>query len=168
MELAIPFIAMGGLYMITKQENNNVEELEEGFEGYHNLPNKNVHDENFPDKRPMETPELSVTEQLSQNNQYEGSAYSDKYFDKTKIENRDSSVITPMNDQSRSFTSLTGEKVDNSYFQHNNQVPFFGKKKTTPNFDANQNEGIMDTYLGKGSQHIEKKEQSPLFAPNDN
>jgi hypothetical protein len=168
MELAIPFIAMGGLYMITKQENNNVEELEEGFEGYHNLPNTNVRDENFPDKRPMETPELSVTERLSHNNQYEGSAYTDKYFDKKKIENRDSSVITPMNDQSRSFTSLTGEKVDNSYFQHNNPVPFFGRKKTTPNFDANQNEGIMDTYLGKGSQHIEKKEQSPLFAPNDN
>jgi len=174
MELMIPLVAMGGLYMITKQQNNKEDEIEEGFSGYHTLPNTNVPNENFPNERPLENPELSVTEKLSHDNNYEGTAYTDKYFDKKGIENRekrekrDSSVITPMNDQSRLFTSLTGEKVDNSYFQHNNQTPFYGSKKTTPNFDADQNEGILDNYLGKGSQQIEKKEQSPLFAPNEN
>ncbi len=63
---------------------------------------------------------------------------------------------------------MTGNTVDGEYFRHNNMVPFFGRKVTTRDFKANQNEGLMDNYLGKGSQHIDKKEQSPLFAPNDN
>ena len=167
MELAIPIIAMGGLYMISRQDNDNNnrqnEQEEEGFVGYSDLPNTNLPNENFPSERPMETPELSNTESLTHNNQYEGDAYTDKYFGKKGLVVESNPVTN-----TQKFTSLAGESVNNDYFQHNNMVPFFGRKKTTPNFDANQNEGIMDNYLGKGSQHIEKKEQAPLFAPNEN
>ena len=165
MELAIPIIAMGGLYMISKQQNNN-EDIDEGFVGYADLPNTNLPDENFPDERPMETPELSITEKLSHDNHYEGTAYTDNYFSKKGLV--DNNVGGAKTSNTQQFTSLTGETVNNDYFQHNNMVPFFGRKKTTPNFDANQNEGILDNYLGKGSQQIEKKEQAPLFAPNEN
>jgi hypothetical protein len=165
MELAIPIIAMGGLYMISRQDNNNRqnEPEEEGFVGYRDLPNTNLPNENFPSERPMETPELSNTERLTHNNHYEGDAYTDKYFGKKGL-----AVESNPATNTQQFTSLAGESVNNDYFQHNNMVPFFGRKKNTPNFDANQNEGIMDNYLGKGSQHIEKKEQAPLFAPNEN
>lgn len=166
MELAIPFIAMGGLYMISKQQNNREEELDEGFVGNIDLPNTNLPDENFPNEYPTETPELSQTEKLTHDNRYEGNAYTDNYFDKKGLV--DNNVGGKTTNSRQQFTSLTGETVNNDYFQHNNMVPFFGRKKTTPNFDANQNEGILDNYLGKGSQQIEKKEQSPLFAPNEN
>ena len=165
MELAIPIIAMGGLYMISKQQNNN-EELDEGFVGYTDLPNTNLPNENFPDEKPMETPELSTTEKLSHDNKYEGSAYTDNYFNQKGLV--DTNIGGAETTNRETFTSLTGETVKNDYFQHNNMVPFFGRKKTAPNFDANQNEGILDNYLGKGSQQIEKKEQAPLFAPNEN
>jgi len=166
MELMIPIVAMGGLYMISKQQNNRGEEVDEGFTGYQELPNTNLHNENYPDERPMETPELSNTEELTHNNQYEGTAYTDNYFSKKGLV--EENVGVKPNNVTERFTSLTGENVENDYFQHNNMVPFFGRKKTAPNFDANQNEGILDNYLGKGSQQIEKKEQSPLFAPNEN
>jgi hypothetical protein len=164
MELAIPIIAMSGLYMISKQQNNN--EADEGFVDYATLPNTNLPDENFPDENPMDTPELSRTEKLTHDNRYEGTAYTDNYFSKTGLV--DKNIGGKTTTDSQQFTSLTGETVNNDYFQHNNMVPFFGRKKTTPNFDANQNEGILDNYLGKGSQQIEKKEQAPLFAPNEN
>jgi len=169
MELAIPFIAMGGLYMISKQQNNRQEEediVDEGFVGYSDLPNTNLPDENFSDQRPIETPALSQTEKLSNDNRYQGNAYTDTYFDKKGLV--DNNVGGKTTSSTQQFTSLAGEAVNNDYFQHNNMVPFFGRKKTTPNFDANQNEGILDNYLGKGSQQIEKKEQAPLFAPNEN
>ena len=169
MELAIPIVAMGGLYMISRQQQANHHDQqqveEEGFVGYRDLPNTNLMNENYPSERPMETPEYSVTEKLSHNNKYDGQAYTDEYFTKDGMTAEEPKATTQTDNQ---YTSLTGEKVDNAYFRHNNMVPFFGRKKTTPNFESDQNEGLLDNYLGKGSQHIEKKEQSPLFAPNDN
>ena len=73
------------------------------------------------------------------------------------------------NNSSLDYTSLSGEKVSNSYFTHENMTPFFGAKNTARSINnSHQNESMLDTYLGKGSQHIEKREQAPLFAPNDN
>ena len=40
-----------------------------------NIPNKN-----YPTEYPIETPEYSRTEQLTNNNKYQGDAYTDKYF----------------------------------------------------------------------------------------
>ena len=167
MELAIPIVAMGGLYLISRQQqaNNHEQQEEEGFVGYRDLPNTNLMNENYPNERPMETPEYSVTENLSHNNKYDGQAYTDEYFNEHGLVMKEEQAKQEGN---TNYTSLTGEKVDNEYFRHNNMVPFFGRKKTTPNFESDQNEGLLDNYLGKGSQHIEKKEQSPLFAPNDN
>ena len=47
-------------------------------------------------------------------------------------------------------------------------VPFFGRKNTSRNLDNSSNDSILDNYLGKGSQQIEKKEQAPLFNPSEN
>ena len=165
MELAIPLVAMAGLYMASKRQNNRNEDSTEGFV---DLPNTNTANINFPDENPDESPELAVTQRLAHNNSYDGTAYTDNYF------KGNGSKTTPAVNQShphnfgKMHTSLTGESVGQDHFTHNNMVPFFGRKKTTRDFDADQNEGLMDTYLGKGSQQIEKKEQAPLFAPNDN
>ena len=47
-------------------------------------------------------------------------------------------------------------------------VPYFGSKTRTVNTGANSNEGLLDNYTGGGSQNVSKKEQSPLFKPDEN
>ena len=189
MELAIPLIALGGLYIVSKQ--NRDEEGEEGFVGYQDLPNTNIPNKNYPSEYPIETPEYSRTEKLTHDNHYEGGAYTDKYFSqlsnqineatnenlvnnsKISLDNGQSSSVgmiekENLQNQGLEFTSLTGEKVSNDHFRHNNMVPFFGGKNTSKSDNPDGNESILDNYLGKGSQQIDKKEQAPLFAPNDN
>jgi len=182
MELAIPLIAMGGLYIASKRRANDDEQEcdnEEGFVDYKYLPNTNLPNVNFPSEYPVKSPSLDTTQKLSHDNKYTGGAYTDKYFglsdpkdihDPNRWGKHNSTTVSTqqLNHGENSFTSLTGDAVNGEYFKHTNMVPFFGGKVTTRNFKADQNEGLMDSYLGKGSQHIDKKEQSPLFAPNDN
>ena len=53
-------------------------------------------------------------------------------------------------------------------FTHNNMVPFFGAKIRGRGPDSNQSEFLLDNLAGSGSQIIRKKEQAPLFRPEDN
>lgn len=53
-------------------------------------------------------------------------------------------------------------------FTHNNMVPFFGAKIRGRGADKNQAEFLLDNMAGTGSQIITKKEQAPLFRPEDN
>jgi hypothetical protein len=45
--------------------------------------------------------------------------------------------------------------------------PYMSTKMHTHNAE-NSNETILDNYVGSGSQHMSKKEQSPMFNPNEN
>jgi hypothetical protein len=63
----------------------------------------------------------------------------------------------------RTFDSLTGDKVDSSYFQHANMVPYFGSNIRTRFAEDNTNESVLDNLVGTGSQIQSKTEQSPLF-----
>lgn len=82
MEIAIPFLALGGLYLISNQNSNKNENLDEGFENKRwQLPNENIPDKNYPEEYPVNVPELDRTSFLSVNNRYDGgTAYTDKYF----------------------------------------------------------------------------------------
>ena len=53
-------------------------------------------------------------------------------------------------------------------FTHNNMVPFFGAKIRGRGPDKNQAEFLLDNLAGTGSQIIRKKEQAPLFRPEEN
>lgn len=164
MELAIPGIALGLMY-IMKGQSNNTSEQEESFANQNALPNTDIPNRNYPDEYPIRNEELDQTSALSTVNQFEngGSVYTDKYFNANMVAKREQGT----NEQTE-FYSLTGEKVGGSYFSHNNMVPFFGAKMRTQGAGPNSNEGILDNYVGNGSQTISKKEQAPLFAPNDN
>jgi hypothetical protein len=164
MELAIPGIALGLMY-IMKGQSNNTSEQEESFANQNALPNTDIPNRNYPDEYPIRSEELDRTSALSTVNQFEngGSVYTDKYFNANMVAKREQ-----VSNEQTEFYSLTGEKVGGSYFSHNNMVPFFGAKMRTQNPGANPNEGILDNYIGNGSQTITKKEQAPLFAPNDN
>ena len=160
--LAIPFIALGGLYIISNQ-NKNIKSYNEGFE----LPNTNVPNRNYPNETPVINVETDLTSKLSTVNQYDTpSVYSDKYFNP----NVQNSLVNKqgLNQGDAKYYSLTGDKVNASYFEHNNMVPFFGSQLRTVRTEANSTESILDNYTGSGSQIIRKTERAPLFAPQEN
>lgn len=161
MEIAIPLIALGSLYVINNQKEN--------FET--NLPNEDIPNKNYPSEYPIISEDKDLTSKLSRDNKYEGKAYTDKFFNPNSETSLLGNPNKPVLDGSKNpalYTSLTGQEVDSTYFQHNNMVPFFGGNLRTRHVDNNSNESILDNYNGTGSQIIHKQEQSPLFSPHTN
>ena len=165
MEFAIPLVALGSLYVINNQKKNETQEAFQNVNEY--LPNTDIHNKNYPSEYPVVVPELEQTSKLSTTNKYQGAAYTDKYFNPES--NSQYSSVQPSNSNvsGSSYYSLTGEKVDKNYFQHNNMVPFFGSIVRTKHTDSNSNESVLDAMSGAGSQIFSKKEQAPLFAPGE-
>jgi hypothetical protein len=161
MEIAIPLVALSGLYLINKQSNKK--NTINSFESFKNqeLPNTDIPNVNYPEEYPVVSSELQQTSSLSTNNKYDSPyTYTDKYFD--PLVYADSTA-----NQNSSYKSMTGASVDGSYFQHNNMVPFFGSNIRSRHTENNSNEGVLDNMNGTGSQIFSKKEQSPLFSPHD-
>ena len=173
MELAIPLVALGGLYIVSKSSKKTPEKSIHSYENFDNreLPNINIPNKNFPSEYPIKSVENDQSSRLSTINKYDSpSVYTDKYFNPGSNVDK-VNAYSPMGskqEQSALFTSMTGEKVDSSYFSHNNQVPFFGGQIRYRSADANSNESTLDNYVGSGSQIVTKTEQSPLFRPGEN
>jgi len=150
MEIIVPVAALAGMYFLNKTTQNGPESFE---------TNINIPDVNYPSN--VDNSEgVDASESL---NYYNGeSVYTDKYFqpDTNSLSN------TNLNSQQK-YDSMIGKKVDPSYFQHNNMVPFFGAKLRTNHKEPSSNEGILDNYAGSGSTIINKKEISPLFSPHE-
>lgn len=155
MELAIPIIAFTGLYMASKEPKENFK---------NRLPNTDIPDQNYnyagEDKQDPQLLENNTSKLSTLNNYDSNTAYTDKYFQGKNL--------YPKTSGNNSFTSMTGKQVNASYFEHNNMTPYFGSKNRSTILEAESSEGILDTYSGSGTQHINKKEQSPLFSPQDN
>jgi len=179
MELAIPALALGALYLVTnqssssstssKQYSNSVSNREGyediGYEGI--LPNADVPDINF---REVINAETDLTSELMTVNKYDTPhVYTDKYFDPASIAqmNRDLGNFKG-GSSNQDYTSLTGDKVNADYYQHNNMVPFFGSTLRTRIVNENVNEGLLDSMQGAGSQYLSKTERAPLFSPSEN
>jgi hypothetical protein len=169
MEIAIPLLALGSLYIAThKSDEPRGKEGFPGSEGFRpnskRLPNTDVPNRNYPDEYPIISPDVDQTSLLSTVNKYDGaSVYTDKYFNPEGL--------GPSPDAGKSdsiYYNLTGQKVNTEYFKHNNMVPFFGSSVRSRLSDDNANEGLMDNMVGTGSQNFSKSEQSPLFSPSDN
>lgn len=160
MEIAIPLFALSGLYLVSNQSKK------ENFKSKESLPNTDVPNRNYPSEYPIVSTETDQTTALSTNNRFSnpGGVYTDKYFNV----NNDSNVMKGNISSQSQYYSLTGEKVDGNYFQHNNMVPYFGSNIRSRHVDANTSESVLDNYTGSGSQYIRKSEQSPLFAPSEN
>jgi hypothetical protein len=163
--LAIPVIALGALYMVSNQKKGNGE----AFTNRNNLlPNTDLPDSNFqseasPEIGSIETDRSSL---LSTVNRYDGpDVYTDKYFNPNR---NPLSVAADTSQGERRFDSLTGDKVDSTYFQHNNMTPYFGSNVRSRIANENTGESILDNMIGTGSQIQTKVEQSPLFSPSEN
>jgi hypothetical protein len=171
MEVAIPLLALGGLYVISNQDKK---EAKENFNTYNSLPNTNIPNRNYPSEYPVQSADLDRTGKLDHDNRYDGTAYTDKFFNTNSpgnLANKERGGAggdMPPLKGSEQFMSLTGQPVTSDYYSHNNMVPFFGSKIRSRKFEPNANETILDNYLGTGSQTIEKTERAPLFAPSEN
>jgi hypothetical protein len=168
MEIALPLVALSGLYLINNQskKQNSINSYE-AFSNKNQLPNTDIPNKNYPEEYPIKSSEMDQTSNLSVNNKFDSQGvYTDKYFDPylnpaiNKPKTTDSTTSK--------YYSLTGEQVDSTYFQHNNMVPFFGSSIRTQHANANSNESVLDNLNGTGSQIFSKKEQSPLFSPHEN
>lgn len=159
MELAIPLIALGSLYIVSNQAEKSKKCSAEGFKG---LPNVNIPDRNYPPSDSYVS-ETDITSEKATLNKYDGpSAYTDKYFNPLTKNSMTANKIAADNNQ---YKSLSGNEVDADYFKHGNMMPFFGGKIRT-SAEPKSNEAILDSYLGTGSLQIAKTENSPLFNPN--
>jgi len=167
MELAIPALALGALYLVTNQ-SSILPKKSEGYEGI--LPNTDVPDANYPEDRGVISADMDLTSELMTVNRYDTpKVYTDKYFDPAAIAqmNRDLGNFNG-GASNPEYTSLTGDKVNAEYYQHNNMVPFFGSTLRTRIINENSNEGLLDSMQGAGSQYLSKTERAPLFSPSDN
>lgn len=168
MEVLIPLLALGSLYVVSGQTKSSSSQNAdiEGYEGA--LPNTDIPDTNFPENYFVTNAETDLTSKMMTVNKYDTpQVYTDKYFDPASIAqmNREASNFNGGSSNSN-FTSLTGDKVAGDYFQHNNMVPFFGSNLRTRIINENSNEGLLDSMQGAGSQYLTKTERSPLFSPS--
>jgi len=189
MELAIPLIALGGMYIVSNQPTNhssnkpkknvhfnlqNESNLENNTENFTNmgirtnlgvktdnyLPNVNIPPENFPVTKINQLVD-TIQEYPNPN------VATDKYFDQNLYEKkvRDGQRV---GNNPQQIYSMSGDYLDSKQFKHNNMVPFNGGKIKGNTYHANIAESVLDNMIGSGSQVIKKIEQAPLFKPEEN
>jgi len=179
MEVAIPLIALGGMYVISNSSNSNsktnsksnsnhnkknVKMSQEGFENYgkktNYLPNTDIPPQNYPIENLNQLRD-TVQEYPNPN------TATDKYFNQNYFEKKERQGLQVGNTPQEVY-SLTGDYLNSKEFKHNNMVPFYGGKIKGFTYDMNVSESLLDNMAGTGSQMIKKVEQAPLFKPEDN
>ena len=173
MELAIPLIALGGMYIVSNQTPSKSCDTEKGKtqkisqENFTSmganrnyLPNTNTPPQNFPVSNIIQ---LVDTVQEYQN----PNAATDKYFDQNLYQQKVRNNVS-VGQNPQQIYSMTGNYLDSEQFKHNNMVPFNGGKVKGNTYDVNIAESVLDNMIGSGSQTIKKIEQAPLFKPEDN
>ena len=177
MEIAIPLIALGGMYVVSNQSNENCvkKEIRQqnqekftnmgirsnlGVKADNYLPNTNIPPQNYP---------VSNINQLVDNVQEypNPNAATDKYFNQNLYEQKVRNHV-PVGQNIQDVYSLSGNYLNSTQFKHNNMMPFNGGKVKGRTYDMNINESVLDNMVGSGSQVTKKIEQAPLFKPEDN
>ena len=175
MEIAIPLLALGGIYVVSNQKKKESSENKENIykkqklqpENFSNmgrntnyLPNTEVPPQNYP------VTNLNQLSDTVQNYPNPNTA-TDKYFDQNLYEqNVRKGISVGRNPQE--IYSLTGNYLDSEQFKDNNMVPFNGGKVKSYTYDTKFAEVILDNMVGNSSQTIKKIEQAPLFKPEAN
>ena len=157
MELAVPLIALGGLYVASNQENKKEAYVNMG-KSVNSLPNSEPLPVNYPKTTPIRN--------NNPNKYINPNTVTDKYFNQSAyMENKNGPDQFGNRSKTNNVTSLTGESMSKNDFKHNNMTPYFGGKIRGSTQNPNVSETILDNMSGSGSQYVKKQEQSPLFAP---
>ena len=167
MELALPVVLIGGMYVLSNQDDTKKVTQQENKpkEGFvanrtntkakqRKLTNTQIPERNFPKQG---------TSELIKNVGYypNPNAATDRYFQSKGYEEK-------AKENKNVYTSLTGNQVSATDLNHNNMVPFFGSSVKQNTRDLGHNESRLDNLNGSGSQIIHKKEIAPLFKPEEN
>jgi hypothetical protein len=146
MEVAIPIIALGSMYVISNQNK----EKKEGFlsNNSRRLPNTYTPPQNYPTEN-KKAVRQNILSYSGANPDTDLKPYNPAGNVKSEI-------------SEKSFSSLTGNSINPNELKHNNMVPFFGSSITQ---SQKGYEGLLDSYTGAGSQRIEKQSQAPMFKP---
>lgn len=163
-EIAIPLIALGSMYVISKQENQTKEQFTNmGKVGHHNLTHQTpTLDINYPNIKPVGNENVMRYENPNQ--------ITDAFFNENYVVEH-IETINPNDSVGggiKPVVSLNGRPIDRSEFKHNNMVPFFGSKIKGASSSYDTSEQILDSKQGQGTHFISKTEKAPLFQPQDN
>ena len=176
-ELAIPLVALGGMWVISQFENKN--KNGNSIKGTSNTDmatyNGSITESYVNLNKAKITSAFPTPKNVTQNNNINyypnANQSTDKYFNENNFEkvsaqaNINSGVG---NNKNTTITSMTGHTMDKGEFKHNNMVPFFGSKIKGATADFNGRESILDNLQGNGSQQKRKEEVAPLFNPETN
>lgn len=169
MELAIPLIALGGMYVISNQSSQNNEPFKKEMrrENFGNMGKKSNYLPNT-DTPPQNFPVANLNQLVNTVQEYPNpNIATDKYFNQNVYENKvNQGKMVGQNPQQ--IYSISGNYLNSEQFKHNNMVPFNGGKIKGYTYDMNIAETVLDNMNGSGSQVIKKIEQAPLFKPEDN
>ena len=161
-EIAVPLLALGGMYIASKQKKDKTE-------GYTNIKNNNYLPNVNPQPISKNYPISSSVEKPNINSYRNPNQHTDKYFNPnnySNVEQTNSSNYSVGGSVQQSY-SLTGEPIDKTKFKHKNMTPYFGAKIRGATADHNITESVLDNMQGQGSQHFSKKEQAPMFKPQE-
>ncbi len=164
MEIAIPLVALGGMYVAANSDSGKA-----GREGYTSMGKPaNYLPGVTPPRIPVNYPTTEAVKLDNVNRYPNASQATDKYFDQTVYE-RVAETNPPGSPGGggggQVNMSLTGQPIDSANFKHANMVPYFGGKIRGSTANANTAEGLLDNLQGAGSQFIRKEEVAPLFKP---
>lgn len=176
MELAIPLVALGGLYVISNNRSpNNVEGMqglqsstdEERQDIINNLSHQQVNENIMDDQNKfMNIDNPNYLDNLKKS--YNGKQTTDEFFNISKL-------IEPINvpgnnnfANENNHMSLTGEPINDNNFKHNNMQPFYREKTLTSSQSGQYDkiQPILDNRIGTGSLQMEKRSNAPLFSPS--
>ena len=176
MELAIPILAIGGMYVISNQQKKNTQNQNQtqsqsqGQESFDNmgllgqnkrLPNTDISPVNYPSR---DSTDLGGNQVSAYENPNQATS---TYLNQNLYENRVNQGDR-VQAEIQDIYSLSGNYQNSESFKHNNMVPFYGGKIKGFTYDTQIAESRLDNMSGSGSQNIKKVEQAPLFKPEDN
>lgn len=181
MEIAVPLIALGGMYVISNQKKDDCTKKEIKKITQENFVNMGVKtnlatkdSERFgnylpnTDTLPQNFPVLNIKQAVDTTQKYPNpNTATDKYFNQNLYQQKERKGVDVGQNPQKIF-SLNGNYLNSEQFKHNNMVPFNGGKVKGQTYDMNITESVLDNMNGSGSQTIKKIEQAPLFKPEEN
>ncbi|NDF25535.1 MAG: hypothetical protein EB149_06070, partial [Thaumarchaeota archaeon] len=131
-EIAIPLIALGSMYIISKHSNNkNGEESSSTIEkeGFSNITPP-TYDVNYPTLSGVDNTNVK---RYNAPNQYSDKFLNNEVYMTVESENPKNSV----GGGTKTTYGLAGNEINKDNFKHNNMVPFFGGKIRGASLDSN-------------------------------
>jgi hypothetical protein len=150
MEIAIPLIALGGMYVVSNQSNENCSKKEIKQQRQENFANMGIRS-NIPTTQseslgnylpntntiPQNFPVSNLNQVLDTVQEYPNpNVATDKYFNQNLYEQKVQNNI-PVSKYIQDIYSLTGNYLNSEQFKHNNMVPFYGGKVKGKTYDVN-------------------------------